>query len=122
MFETNGQASIFLAAVYGGLMVGLLYDAFALASRALGGGRTICGALDLAFALAAAGVFALAVALSGGDGMRGYMLLGFACGGLLYAAGLHRAIAGVASAVSRVVRRVKLRVKKRRAKAARLEG
>ncbi|MDR1600323.1 MAG: hypothetical protein LBS11_10725 [Oscillospiraceae bacterium] len=122
MFETNGQASIFLAAVYGGLVVGLLYDAFTLTSRVFGGHRSVVGALDLLFALAAAGVFALTIALSGGNGMRGYMLLGFGCGGLLYAVGLHHAISAVASTVSRTIRRVRLRAKKRRAKALRQEG
>jgi hypothetical protein len=122
MFATNGQASIFLATVYGGLMVGLLYDAFALLGFALGGHRTLTGALDLLFWLAAAGVFALTMALSGGDGLRGYMLMGFACGGTLYAAGFHRAMVGVASTIARTVRRARRRAKKKRGKDQHQEG
>ncbi|GHU71551.1 hypothetical protein FACS1894184_18520 [Clostridia bacterium] len=122
MFETNGQASIFLATVYGGLMVGLLYDVFTVLAQALGGHKTVTGALDLVFALAAAGVFALTMALSGGDGLRGYMLLGFGCGAILYAVGLHLAMASVAAAIARTVRRAGWRAKKRRAKGQQQEG
>jgi len=93
LFATAGQAAIFLATVYGGLATGLLYDALGAARRAFKLGPLATGALDFLFWLAGAGLLALSIALSGGDGLRAYMLLGFAAGAVLYAAGVHRLIA-----------------------------
>ncbi|MDR1570531.1 MAG: spore cortex biosynthesis protein YabQ [Oscillospiraceae bacterium] len=89
MFETAGQAHIFLATVYGGLIVGFLYDVFTLIRRAFRLSLSMTGALDFLFWLIAAGVLVIVLAISGGDGLRAYMLMGFASGTLLYAAGVH---------------------------------
>lgn len=89
MFATSGQAWIFLATVYGGLAVGLLYDLLSALRHGFRMGPFATGLVDFLFWLGAAVILALTIGLSGGDGLRGYMLLGFASGFLVYAAGIH---------------------------------
>lgn len=78
-----------MATVYGGLAVGLLYDLLSLLRHGLHMGPMATGLMDFLFWLGAAMILALTIGISGGDGLRAYMLLGFACGFVLYAAGLH---------------------------------
>ncbi|MCL2544469.1 MAG: spore cortex biosynthesis protein YabQ [Clostridia bacterium] len=106
MFETVGQAGIFLAMVYAGLAVGLLYDGARLARRLLAAGAVITGIVDLLFWLAAGVVVSVALALRGEDSVRLYALAGCASGAVLYLLGVSRALRAVGQAVARAYRRV----------------
>ena len=106
MFETVGQAGIFLAMVYAGLVVGLLYDGARLARRLLAAGTVITGIVDLLFWLGAGAVVSVALALRGEDAVRLYALAGCACGAVLYLLGISRALRAVGQAVARAYRRV----------------
>ena len=88
LFTTRGQATAFLIAVYGGMAIGLLYDAARVTRYALRAGHTVTLALDLLFWLGAAAVMFLALLRSGMGELRGHMLAGYACGWFLYALAL----------------------------------
>ena len=106
MFETVGQAGAFLAMVYAGLIVGLLYDGARLARRLLAAGAMVTGILDLLFWLAAGAVVSVALALRGEDSVRLYALAGCASGVVLYLLGISRALHAVGQAIARAYRRV----------------
>ncbi|MGN1250762.1 MAG: spore cortex biosynthesis protein YabQ [Candidatus Spyradocola sp.] len=87
LFETLGQARVFLAMVACGAAAGVLYDLLRLARA--GGGR---GAWlpDALFALAAGALLFLAMARVQLPGLRAYVLLGAAVGWFLYDASVSR--------------------------------
>lgn len=89
MFETKGQAVIFLATVAGGLIVGLIYDIIAFVRQETHASRSATFALDMLFWLVSAVILAITLIKVGADGFRAYTLMGFACGALIYAIGLH---------------------------------
>ncbi|HML49062.1 MAG TPA: spore cortex biosynthesis protein YabQ [Clostridia bacterium] len=120
MFATTGQAWIFLATVYGGLAVGLLYDLLSALRHGFRMGPFATGFMDFLFWLCAALILALTIGLSGGDGLRAYMLLGFACGFLLYAAGIHALLEALGRLVARFTAPARNAIAKRRA--AKLES
>lgn len=115
MFETTGQAWIFLATVYGGLAVGLLYDLLSAFRHGFHMGPFATGAMDFLFWLGAALILALTVGFSGGDGLRAYMLLGFASGFLLYAAGIHTLLVALGRLLGRWTAPMRTAMAKRRA-------
>lgn len=88
MFETTGQANIFLAMVYAGLAVGVCYDLLRLLRRLLKARRLLTGALDLLFWVGASGCAAWMLAVSGEGSLRVYALMGCASGLVLYLLGL----------------------------------
>lgn len=112
MFETAGQAHIFLATVYAGLFVGFLYDMLTVLRRTLKCGLSMTGALDLVFWVVAAAVLTAVLVFSGGDGLRAYMLLGFASGALLYGMGVHFILKAVGTFLKRAKNIVLGRTKK----------
>jgi len=116
MFETVGQAGVFLAMVYAGLIVGLLYDGARLARRLVSAGAVITGILDLLFWLAAGAVVSVALALRGEDAVRLYALGGCATGAALYLLGISRVLHAVGQAIARAYSRMEEKQKIRAAK------
>jgi len=115
MFETVGQAGVFLAMVYAGLIVGLLYDGARLARRLLPTSAVITGIVDLLFWLAAGAVVSVALALRGEDSVRLYALGGCAAGVVLYLLGISRVLRTVGQAIAHAYRQQE---KKQQQKAA----
>lgn len=90
LFSTIHQAQVFIAAVYGGLIIGACYDILRALRWTFRAGRAATAVLDIVFALAV-GIVMLAVLILATHGdIRGYTLLGFACGAALYLAALSR--------------------------------
>ena len=87
LFETLGQARVFLAMVLCGAAAGALYDLLRLARAADGRGAWLPDAL---FALAAGALLFLAMARVQLPGLRAYVLLGAAVGWFLYNASVSR--------------------------------
>jgi len=106
MFETVGQAGVFLAMVYAGLIVGLVYDGARLSRRVLAANATVTALLDLLFWLVAGGVVSVALAFRGEDSVRLYALGGCASGVVLYLLGISRVLRAMGQAAARAYRRV----------------
>lgn len=87
LFETLGQARVFLTMVACGAAAGALYDLARLARRPSGRGAWLPDAL---FALAAGALLFLAMARVQLPGLRAYVLLGCAVGWFLYDASVSR--------------------------------
>lgn len=88
LFETLGQARVFLTMVACGAAAGALYDLLRLARSPLDGrGAWLPDAL---FALAAGALLFLAMARVQLPGLRAYVLLGGAVGWFLYDASVSR--------------------------------
>ncbi len=103
MFSSAGQAQAFLATVYAGLAAGVAYDLLRLLRLSLKAGRVVTALLDLVFWVITAALVAVATALSGAKGLRLYLLLGAACGMLLWAAGLRQIMRGAGRLVLRAL-------------------
>lgn len=106
MFETVGQSGVFLAMVYAGLLVGLLYDGLRLMRRLLAANALVTGLADLLFWLAAGAVVAVALALKGEGSLRLYALAGCASGAALYLLGISRVLRAGGQAIADAYRRV----------------
>lgn len=83
LFETLGQARVFLAMAGCGAAAAALYDLMSLARRGQSRGAWI---MEVLFALAAGAMLFAAMARTGQGSLRGYVLLGAAVGWFLYAA------------------------------------
>jgi spore cortex biosynthesis protein YabQ len=105
MFETVGQAGVFLAMVYAGLLVGLMYDGLRLLRRLLLANAWVTALLDLIFWLGAGAVTAVALALRGEGALRLYALAGCASGAVLYLLGISRLLRALGQALARGHRR-----------------
>lgn len=105
MFETIGQAGVFLAMVYAGLLIGLVYDGLRLLRRLLNAGPLLTALLDLLFWLGAGVVAAVALALRSEEALRLYALGGCAAGMVLYLLGISRVLRAAGQAVARAYRR-----------------
>lgn len=84
LFQTQGQAWVFLATMYAGLVLGALYSVNRMLRATLGSGRIISGVIDIIFWAAAALTMVCALYWAESGVIRIYMLLGFACGALLF--------------------------------------
>ena len=88
LFETLGQARIFLWMTAAGAGLSMLYDLFCLAGRAFGRrGEWVSDAL---FAAGAGALLFLGMKRVQMSGLRAYVLLGAAVGWFLYAASVSR--------------------------------
>lgn len=90
LFSTINQAQVFIAAVYGGLIIGACYDILRALRRTFRAGRAATAVLDIVFALIMGGVILAVLILATYGEIRGYSLLGFVCGAALYMAALSR--------------------------------
>lgn len=61
-------------------------------------------------------MLALSIGYSGDEGLRAYMLLGFACGFVVYAAGLHRLFSAIGRQLGRLFAPMRQAHAKRREK------
>ena len=105
MFQRAAQAEVFLATVYAGLAAGVAYDMLRLMRRFLRAGKLITAILDIVFWVIAAGMVAVAAALSGEEGLRFYLILGMLCGMLLWAGGFRRLILIAEQTVHRSIKK-----------------
>lgn len=97
MTVTLTQGTEFLAALYGGMLTGLLYDLFRLFRLPFPDRRIVHAVFDLLF-YAAAGLLAAMLLLSLADGaVRGFHFLGMGAGALLQQAFLSRPVRRVLS-------------------------
>ena len=103
MFSKAVQSEVFLATIYAGLAAGALYDILRLLRLFLHSGKITTALLDGIFWVAAAFIVSAAVALSGENGLRFYVLLGIGSGMLLWAGGLRRLLRLVESFLLRIV-------------------
>jgi len=91
--------------VYAGLAAGVAYDLLRLLRLSTRAGQVLTNLLDFVFWILTAMLVALAAALSGAQGLRFYLVLGTACGMLLWAAGLRRIMLGTARFASNAVQK-----------------
>ncbi len=87
LFGTSNQGWVFLFMVYGGVVLGLLYDLVTVARRMLHIGGLWVALVDLVYWLAATAVAFGFLYLAGQGEFRLYHVLGFALGAALYALG-----------------------------------
>ena len=106
MREAARQGGVFLAMLYGGLAVGVLYDLARGVRSVLHAGPVLTGVLDLLFGALACLPAGLLVAAFSHEGLRAYMLLGMACGLLLYLAGVSRLLRLLVRALCGACRRI----------------
>lgn len=92
MFSKAAQAEVFLATVYAGLAAGVAYDMLRLLRLFLHAGKLVTAIFDIVFWVIAAGMVAVAAALSGEEGLRFYLMLGTLCGMLVWAGGFRRLV------------------------------
>ena len=81
-----------MATVYAGLAAGVAYDMLRLLRLFFHAGKLLTAVFDILFWIVAAGMVAIAAALSGEEGLRFYLLLGTLCGMLLWAGGFRRLV------------------------------
>lgn len=115
MFASQGQAQAFLATVYAGLAAGVAYDLLRLLRLMVKAGTLLTAVLDIVFWLLSAALVASAAALAGAPGLRLYLVMGAACGMLLWAAGLRRIMLWAGGAAKRAQDKVCGRKKGRKA-------
>lgn len=84
LFQTQGQAWFFLATMYAGVGVGILYTMNRMIRLALHAGRIATAIIDTLFWLAAAAVMVYCLYWAESGVIRSYMLLGFLCGWVLF--------------------------------------
>jgi Spore cortex protein YabQ (Spore_YabQ). len=89
---TINQPYIFLATVYGGLLIGLLYGLFASIRHLTHAGKAATAVWDIAF-FAGGSLISLAVVyIASKADLRFYTFLGLALGFCMYFFGLHRTV------------------------------
>ncbi len=105
MYNTLSELPKFLGALYGGLVIGLLYDVFRLFRLPFSKLRLVVGLLDALF-YAAAGVVAALTLLYVNDGApRIYLFLGLALGAFLYVKTVSRLFSAMFKAISTAFRK-----------------
>jgi spore cortex biosynthesis protein YabQ len=106
LFATIGQAWYFLAAVYGGIAIGALYDLCRMARDAMRAGHGATMAVDAVFWLLAGAAMFATLWYAGLAELRVYMLLGFACGWALYTIALSRVVMAIYRLVKKMLARI----------------
>lgn len=84
LFYTVGQSQIFLAMIYAGMFIALLYDILRLIRYILTAGRVLTLALDLVFGALSAFLLIAFMMKANYVELRVYALLGALCGFVLY--------------------------------------
>ena len=88
LYETTEHFTVFLACVYGGLAIGLVYDAFKLIRKLCGDGIVITAAMDFTFWIAAGLIVLFVSVLANGGAIRLYMALGHGAGCIIFKAAI----------------------------------
>ncbi|MHB1314023.1 MAG: spore cortex biosynthesis protein YabQ [Christensenellales bacterium] len=95
MDSTLIQGYIFFCAVYGGLIIGAVYDVLSAIRKILNKSKWVGALLDLAFCIFAAFII-LAVLFRVASGqIRAFSLLGFGAGVFLYMLGIRRLLRAI---------------------------
>lgn len=102
MYNTLAELPRFLGALYGGLVIGVLYDVFRLIRLPFSRVRLIVGILDALFYAAAGVVAALTLLYVNGGSPRIYLLGGLALGAFLYVRFVSRLFSAILKAISTV--------------------
>lgn len=106
MMSTANQAYVFLATVYGGLVIGLFFDLYRMVRRILRPGKWITGIMDLIFWILVA-FFSFLILFNINDGeVRLYSFLGLALGWGLYVLSLSQLIMWVFDSIYKVVAKI----------------
>ena len=100
-FETESQSWIFLAMVYAGIGIGALYHAGSILRRRYGKIATVI--IDIIIFLAAGGIGAVALIVTGQNSLRLYALLGLMTGGIIYSLGIRAVLHGSYLLMDRII-------------------
>ncbi len=100
MYNTLSELPKFLGALYGGLVIGLLYDVFRLFRLPFSKLRIVVGILDALFYAVAGVVAALTLLYVNNGAPRVYLLLGLALGAFLYVKTVSRLFTAIIKAIS----------------------
>jgi len=92
IISVNNQALLLLAAVYGGLLLGLFFDTYRFARNIFNFGRMITCIGDFVFWIIGSAIILIIVYKSSSGLLRVYQLMGFALGMLIYIKVLSRYI------------------------------
>ncbi|MDL2289454.1 spore cortex biosynthesis protein YabQ [Clostridia bacterium OttesenSCG-928-F22] len=104
-YFTLNQAYVFAFSVYGGLIMGLLYDVFRLPRRIFHAGRTSTAILDCLFWLSACAVGIIILFLSSDGKLRVFPFIGYILGFFIY-------LSGISSLFWWIVKKIKNKFKK----------
>lgn len=99
MYNTLAELPKFLGALYGGLLIGILYDAFRLLRLPFLKIRLAAGLFDALFYAAAGVIVALTLLLVNGGAPRVYLFLALALGAFLYLRFVSRLFTALGKAV-----------------------
>ena len=92
LFETSNQFWVLLCTIYGGVVLGVLYDSLFIMRKTLGGRKILTALFDIVFWVLAT-VFAFVLLYVAVDGaLRFYEILGFSFGAILYFLGPGKAV------------------------------
>ncbi len=100
------QALLLLAAVYGGLILGLCFDIYRFIRRKAGFGRIITYMGDIIFWIISSGIILAVVYKSSSGLLRAYQLTGFALGMLVYIRVLSSHVTGLMHILFRSITRM----------------
>ncbi len=92
IFESSDQLWVLLVTVYGGVLLGVLFDALFIAGRVLGGRKVLVAVLDGIFWLAATALCFVLLYVAHDGAFRLSDALGFGLGAALYFLGPGRAV------------------------------
>jgi spore cortex biosynthesis protein YabQ len=105
LFETVGQWPVFLACIYGGLAIGLVYDALGIVRSAAGKGLLVTAVADISFWILAGAIILIVSALSNDGEIKLYMALGFGAGYLLFKSAVSPIVAFVTEKIANAFKR-----------------
>lgn len=88
LFAATGQAVVFLATMYAGLVIGIIYDALRALRWVTRAKKALTAVTDVAFSIAAMAVFLYSLVTANNGCLYGYTVMGAVCGALLYFCGL----------------------------------
>ncbi len=88
MHNTFNQSYIFMAAVYGGLITGIIYDVYRALRRALNAKKFLTAVFDVLFCACALAVTGFVLYTVNYGQIRAYTFLGFALGFFIYIVGV----------------------------------
>ena len=104
LFETSNQLFVLLFTVYGGVVLGLLYDALFIIRKTLGGKKYLTALFDALFWLMAIAIaFGLLYYATEGE-FKFFHLLGFAFGAMLYFLGPGKGVRWLYNKICRSLR------------------
>jgi len=95
LMSTVNQAYVFLSTVYGGIIIGFIYDLYRMIRRIIRPKRFMTGALDMLFWLTTSLVTFIVLYFANGGEVRLYTFLGFILGFTIYMLALSPFVMGL---------------------------